>query len=178
MCHVPDKKFIANFFFKKVLFIVISLNCSCSFHFKDLFWFWMNGLYFWKGFSNHWSKLVLMLIVLNHWNIKDTFFDKQLLQYFYVREHIHSLSLLWRNKVEWWMNSFSFSKEALAKIRLIKRNGTWESDKHLKACQKISTWMLTLVKSNDKKIIVTFSYKISLLLFNTARYATKDFMKY
>ena len=35
--HVPDKKFIANFFFKKVLFIVISLNCSCSFHFKDLF---------------------------------------------------------------------------------------------------------------------------------------------
>ena len=38
LCHVPDKKFIANFFFlKKFFFFVISLNCSCSFHFKDLF---------------------------------------------------------------------------------------------------------------------------------------------
>ena len=77
------------------------------------------------------------------------------------------------------MNEFILVfQEALAKIRLIKSNGTGESDKHLKACQKISTWMLTLVKANDKEIIAIFSHKITLLLFNIACYATKISMNY
>ena len=162
-------------FLKKVLFIVISLNCSCSFHFKDLFWFWMNGLYFWKRVFKTLRWTCISHLIIETWKLYfliNSSYNISMLGNIFIHFPFYDAIKL---NDEWIHLVF---KEALAKIRLIKRNGTWESDKHLKACQKISTWMLTLVKSNDKKIIVTFSYKISLLLFNTARYATKDFMKY